>query len=53
MKKILFTVEYLNNEYDRVRDYVLAKDKEECIQKFKKHHPGEDGFIVNWQVVDY
>lgn len=53
MNKFLYKVEYLNNRYDRVNDYVLAKNKEECMEKFKMHHPYENGFIVNWQRVDY
>lgn len=49
----LYTVEYLNDEYNRLRDNVLAQNDEECINKFKMHHPYENGFIINWQRVDY
>lgn len=49
----MYTVEYLNDKYDRVRDYVLAENDEECMNKFKAHHSDDEGFIVNWQAIDY
>ena len=51
----LYTVEYYNDKYDRQRDYVLAKSKEEALEKFAKHHPEYDGYshVVNWQRIDY
>ena len=44
----MYTVEYLNNRYDRTRDYILAETDEECINKFKEYHLNETGHIVDW-----
>lgn len=49
----IYTVEYLNNKYNRIRDYIIAKDEEECMSKFNMHHTNTNGFIVNWQKIDY
>ena len=49
----IYTVEYLDDEYNRVSDYVLAENDNECMDKFNKHHPDEDGFIVDWETVNY
>ena len=53
MSKYLYTVEYLNDRCDRVEVYILAKNDKECMNKFKIHHPDENGYIVNWQRIDY
>ena len=49
----IYTVEYFNNEYARFRDYVLAENDEECMNKFKMHRPNEKGFIIDWKRIDY
>lgn len=51
----LYTIEYYNDRGDKVRDYVLAKDKQHAMEKFAKHHPGFDDYahFVNWKRIDY
>ena len=49
----VYTVEYIDNRYNRIRDYVLANNEEECMKKFKMHHPNENGHIVDWQRINY
>ncbi len=49
----LYKIEYYGDRYDRITDYVLAKDKEEALEKFNKVHPHEKGMIVGWQHIDY
>lgn len=55
MNKWLYTVEYYDDNNDRTREYIVAKDDDECMTKFAKHHPFFDDYvhIVNWQRIDY
>lgn len=54
--RMLYEVEYYDDKGNRIRDNVLAKNDNECMIKFKKHHTEKEikhSYIVNWHRVDY